>query len=67
MYDSLKIFKLGYGARLAEVRAQYRSLARIYHPDKHPPYRERTGKMDADAQQFFQLINNAHEYLHSKL
>ena len=67
MYDSLKIFNLGYGATLAEVRAQYRALARIYHPDKHPLYRARTGKTDAEAQQFFQLLNNANEYLCSKL
>ena len=33
MYDSLKIFNMGYGATAAEVRAQYRALARIYHPD----------------------------------
>jgi hypothetical protein len=67
MYDSLKIFNLGYGATLAEVRAQYRALARIYHPDKHPLYRARTGKTDAEAQQFFRLLNNANEYLCSKL
>ena len=41
MYDSLKIFDLGYAATLPEVTANFRALARIYHPDQHNP--ERTG------------------------
>ena len=65
MYDSLKIFNLGYGATIAEVKAEYRSLARMYHPDKHQP--EQTGMSNEDAKRFFQLINNAHTYLRSKL
>ena len=63
MYDSLKIFNLGYGATIAEVRAQYRSMARMYHPDCHRLYREQTLMSDAEATEFFQMINNAHEYL----
>ena len=65
IYDSLKIFNLGYGATIAEVKAEYRSLARVYHPDKHQP--ENTGMSNEDAKKFFQLINNAHTYLRSKL
>ena len=67
LYNSLKIFGLGYGAMLIKLKAQYRSFARNFHPDKHPPYRKQTGKTDAEAQQFFQLINNAHQYLQTKL
>ena len=67
MYDSLTIFNLGYGATITEVKAKYRSLARIYHPDKHPTHRDRTGMTDDEAKKFFQLINNAHIYLRSKL
>ena len=32
MYDSLKIFELGYAASYSEVKSQFRALARIYHP-----------------------------------
>ncbi len=65
MFDSLKIFGLGYAATYREVKAQYRALARIWHPDQHKP--ERTGKSDDEAKKFFQLINNSHDYLKSKL
>ena len=65
LYDSLKVFNLGYGATIREVKAEYRSLARVYHPDKHQP--EQTGMSDEDSKKFFQLINNAHTYLRSKL
>ena len=65
MYDSLKVFNLGYGATIMEVKAEYRSLARIYHPDKHQP--EQTGMSNEDAMKILQLINNAHTYLRSKL
>ena len=41
MFDSLKIFDLGYAASYAEVKAKYSAMARIYHPDQHNP--ERTG------------------------
>ena len=67
MFDSLKIFGLGYGATINEVKAQYRALARLYHPDRHGQHRERTGMTDEEALQFFQLINNANEYLREKL
>ena len=65
MYDSLKILDLGYAASYSEVKAQFRSLARIYRPDKHDP--ARTGMTDPEAKIFFQLLNNAHEYLRDKL
>jgi DnaJ-class molecular chaperone len=59
MYDSLKIFELGYAASYSEVKSQFRALARIYHPDKHNP--EGTGMSHTDAKNFFQLINNIHK------
>jgi DnaJ-class molecular chaperone len=65
MYDSLKIFELGYAASYSEVKSQFRALARIYHPDKHDP--ERTGMSHTDAKIQFHLINIANEYLKDKL
>ena len=67
MYDSLKIFNLGYGATITKVKSQYRSLVRIYHPDKHPLHHGMIGVNDNEAKKFFQLINNTHTYLQSKL
>jgi DnaJ-class molecular chaperone len=64
MYDSLKIFELGYAASYSEVKSQFRALARIYHPDKHDP--ERTGMSHTNAKIFFQLINNVDENLKDK-
>jgi hypothetical protein len=65
MFDSLRIFNLGYAATYPEVKAEYRRLARIYHPDKHCS--NETGMNDDDAKIFFQLLNNAHAYLKTKL
>jgi hypothetical protein len=65
MFDSLKIFELGYAASYAEVKAKYRAMARIYHPDQHNP--DRTGLTHSQAEQLFKLINNANEYLRTKL
>ena len=65
MYDSLKIFDLGYAATYTEVKVQYRALARIYHSDKHNP--KRTVMTDDEATNHFQLINSASKYLKSKL
>ena len=65
MYDSLKVFGLGYSASYAEVKALYRTYARTYHPDQHRS--ERTGMTDEAAMRFFQLVNNAHNYLTDKL
>ena len=44
-----------------EVKVWYCTLARIYHPDKHDP--ARTGMMQAEATDYFKLINNAQVYL----
>ena len=65
LYDSLKIFELGYAATYQEVKARFRANARIYHPDQHRP--ERTGMTAEEAMRHFQLLNNAHEYLRAKL
>jgi len=50
LYDSLKIFGLGFGATEAEVKAKYRAMSRIYHPKKHDP--EKTGKTHEEASNF---------------
>ena len=65
MYDSLKIFGLGYTATTAEMTANFRAQARIYHPDQHNP--ERTGMSNEEAVQYFQMLGNARDYLKSKL
>jgi len=46
MYDSLKIFGLGYAAGYSEVKAEYRRLSRIYHPDQHHRHKHTTGMTD---------------------
>ena len=63
--DSLKVLGLGLGASEAEVKAKYRALSRIYHPDKHDPVK--TGMSDVEASDFFKLINNAQSYLREVL
>ena len=65
MYDSLKIFDLGYAATLPEVTANFRALARIYHPDQHNP--ERTGLSSDQAKEYFQMLGNARDYLKSNM
>ena len=65
LWDSLRALDLGNTATYAEVKAQYRSMARIYHPDQHRP--ESTGMSNEQAKQFFQMINNAHEFLKSRM
>ena len=65
IHDSLKIFGLGYAATTAEVTANFKAQARIYHPDQHNP--ERTGMSNEQAVQHFQMLNNAREYLKSKI
>jgi len=61
LHDSFKILGLGLGASEAEVKASYRALSRIWHPDKHNS--EVTGKTDKQAADFFKLLNNAHAFL----
>ncbi len=61
MSQSLTILGLGFGASETEIRVHYRQLARKYHPDKNSP--AITGLSASEASTFFQLLNNAHEYL----
>jgi DnaJ-class molecular chaperone len=61
MSQSLTILGLGFGASETEIRVHYRQLARKYHPDKNSP--AITGLSASEASAFFQLLNNAHEYL----
>ena len=58
---SFKALGLGLGATETEVKVAYRALARIYHPDKHDPMR--TGMTQAEASEYFKIINNAQAYL----
>ena len=51
---SFKALGLGLGVA-------YRALTRIYHPDKHDP--TRTGMTQAEASEYFKIINNAQAYL----
>jgi preprotein translocase subunit Sec63 len=61
MSQSLTILGLGFGASKTEIRVHYRQLACKYHPDKNSP--AITGLSASEASAFFQLLNNAHEYL----
>jgi len=61
MSQSLTILGLGFRASEAEIKVHYRQLARKYHPDKNDP--AITGLNAFEASTFFQLLNNAHEYL----
>ena len=61
MSQSLAILGLGFGASETEIKVHYRQLARKYHPDKNDP--AITGLIASKASAFFQLLNNAHEYL----
>ena len=58
MYDSLKLFGLGFGASETEVKVQFRTMSRIYHPYKHKT--EHTGITDEDATTLFHIMSNAH-------
>ena len=59
-YNSLKILGLSEGATEGEVKAAYRAMSRIFHPDKHSGF---TGKSDEEAVEFFQHLNN--EQMHT--
>ena len=61
MFQSLTILGLGLGASETEIKVHYRQLARKYHPDKNDP--TITGLNAAEASSFFQLLNNAYQYL----
>jgi curved DNA-binding protein CbpA len=61
MFHSLAILGLGLGASETEIKVHHRQLARKYHPDKNDP--AITGLAASEASAFFQLLNNAQEYL----
>ena len=61
LQDSLGIFGLEPSAVWMEVRAEFRQFSRIYHPDKHKS--TRTKMSDDEATAFFQLFNNARDFL----
>jgi hypothetical protein len=60
--DSLGIFNLEQGVNWMEIKAEFKRLSRLYHPDKHNP--ARTNMTTEQAKAFFQLFNNAKDYLH---
>ena len=49
------------GATEGVVKAAYRAMSRIYHPDKHNS--AFTGKSDEEAVEFFHHLNNAHSVI----
>jgi DnaJ-class molecular chaperone len=51
----MKILGLSEGATKGEMKALYRAMSRIYHPDKHNS--GFTGKSDEEAVEFFQFLN----------
>ena len=59
--DSLKELGIKENATEREMKIKYRTLARVYHPDKHDPLK--TGISNESAGDFFKLINNAHSFL----
>ena len=61
--DSLGILNIpvSTSAKEIEIKVQYRRLARIYHPDKYDPTKNKISKYEA--QEHFKLINNAYEFL----
>jgi len=61
MSQSLTILGLGFGASKTEIKVHYQQLARKYHPAKNDS--AITGLSASEASAFFQLLNNAHEYL----
>ena len=61
MSQSLTILGLGFGASETEIKVHYQQLVRKHHPDKNDP--TITSLNAAEASSFFQLLNNAHQYL----
>src|SRR3990172_4466534 len=53
--DYYKILGVGKGASAAEIKAAYRKLAKLHHPDKNPG--------DKRAEEKFKEINEANEVL----
>ena len=67
LYESLKILDLGYRSSIAEAKAQYRSFARIYHPDQYHHHCDEIGMSDAKATHVLRLVKDAYEYFCTKL
>ena len=44
-----------------EVKTNYRRISQIYHPDKHRP--DSTGMSPNQAEEYFKLVNNTHNFL----
>jgi curved DNA-binding protein CbpA len=61
MFQSLTILGLRLGASETEIKVHYRQVARKHHPDKND--NAITGLTTSEASTFFQLMNNAHQYL----
>ena len=66
--DSFGILELLLTATEREMKVQYRRLARIYHLDRYElALNEVSSRMTMlEAQQHFQMINNAYEYVHNQ-
>ena len=66
--DSFGILELPLTATEREIKVQYRRLARIYHPDRYElASNEVSSRMTMlEAQQHFQMINNAYEYVRNQ-
>ena len=65
--DSLGILGFNISDNISErqVRRRYMVLDRKYHPDKNVP--TKSGRDKEEATIYFQLINNAHQYLQDML
>ena len=56
--DPYKVLGVSFEATLQEIKASFRKLARMHHPDMH---KTQTDKDDANAN--FVIINNAYDLL----
>ena len=59
--DSLGILNLTGNATERKVKANYRKIAQIHHPDKH--CLASTGMSPRKVEEYFKLVNNAHKCL----
>ena len=68
IYDSLRILELGYDAEWVHVKAAYRRLATMYHPDQFRNHTTVTGITSLEeAAEYMKLLNNARDYLKNEL